>query len=296
MEASAELLRGIAALLWPITVLTVVVIFRRELRTLLSRLRKAKAFGQEVELDESLDQLERRTEELSEVQEPITPPAVETTNEDLADDVFSQVREEAAGSPKAALVLVSAELERAVRDKLGDLGQMDLLRGRRPITLRTGLEELARRTNLSMETLDAVHRFSEVRNRIVHGYTNVDEEEVRRAINLGLDLLTAVRSVPSQVTVVLYPHVQVYADPEGKELRTDCHGVMLEIIDTDDSDMRTSVFPTTRTHFVKGMRVAWEWSSRRKWGESWYRNPESGEIEYGWSGSLEFIGRNLEEI
>jgi Protein of unknown function DUF86 len=273
----------------------VVAMFRKELRALLSRLRRAKLLGQEVELDESLDQLERTTEHLSELKEPIAPPVVETPKEDVSDDLY-QIRELTDLSPNAALALVAAELERAVRHKLGALGQMDVFRSRRPLVLRSGFEELARRTDLPMETLIALRQFSDIRNRIVHGYSDIDREEVRRAIDLGLDLLAAVKAVPSEIAVVLYPHVEVYADPEGKEARTDCHGIMLDISSPNGSDKRTSVFPTTRTHFVKGMRVAWEWSSRRQWGESWYRHPESDNIEYAWSSSLEFVGRNLAEM
>lgn len=55
------------------------------------------------------------------------------------------------------------------------------------------------------------------------------------------------------------------------------------------------IFPTTRDHFKKGKRVAWEWSDHRSWGESWYRDPDSNEIKYAWTGSLEFVGRHLED-
>ena len=296
MEAAADLLRGIAALLWPLTVLTIVVMFRKELRALLSRLRKAKLFGQELELDESLDRLERSTEELAEVQEPIAPPVFDLSIDPVTDEDISQIQSLVDVSPNAALREVAGQLERAVREKLGALGQMDMFRGRRPLMLRSSFEELAKRTSLPMETLVALRRFNDVRNRIVHGYTDVDLDEVHRAIELGLDLLAAVKAVPSEIAIVQYPHVQVFADQDGNQLRTDCHGVMLEISNSDGSEKRASVFPTTRTHFVEGMRVAWEWSSRRKWGESWYQDPESDELKYAWSSSLEFVGRNLAEI
>jgi hypothetical protein len=59
MEAWSDLLRGVAAVLWPIVILVLLLIFRPEVTGLFSRLRKAKLLGQEVELDESLDKLNR---------------------------------------------------------------------------------------------------------------------------------------------------------------------------------------------------------------------------------------------
>jgi hypothetical protein len=60
MQDFAELLKGIAAVLWPLVVVVAIFVFRKELQALLARLRKAKFLGGELELDESLYQLEDR--------------------------------------------------------------------------------------------------------------------------------------------------------------------------------------------------------------------------------------------
>ena len=56
------------------------------------------------------------------------------------------------------------------------------------------------------------------------------------------------------------------------------------------------IFPTTRDHYKKGMRVSWEWNGSLKWGDTWYRDPESHEIKHAWSASIEFVGRDLDTL
>jgi hypothetical protein len=42
--------------------------------------------------------------------------------------------------------------------------------------------------------------------------------------------------------------------------------------------------------------VAWEWDLSTVWPETWYRHPDTGEIEYGWTEAGEFVGRHLEDV
>src|SRR5688572_25802343 len=51
INAVADLLSAVAALLWPIALVGLVYAFRPEVKRLLWRLKKARLFGQEVELD-----------------------------------------------------------------------------------------------------------------------------------------------------------------------------------------------------------------------------------------------------
>ena len=87
-------------------------------------------------------------------------------------------------------MLLSAELDRAVRELLASLGGKHPFR---PLPLRRGLEELAQRTSLPHETLRALHQFSEVRNLIVHGRGHVSDDEILRAIDSGLVILKAIQ-------------------------------------------------------------------------------------------------------
>jgi hypothetical protein len=99
-----------------------IIVFRKELQALLARLRKAKFLGGELELDESLDQLERTAEALEAEATPtpqeLEPPSAETPEF----DIDPKILEEPARVTKIALMLLSAELDRAVREILASLG------------------------------------------------------------------------------------------------------------------------------------------------------------------------------
>ena len=58
-----ELISAIAKLLWPIIALVIILIFRKDIAALLTRVRKGKLFGQEVELDPSMDEFRKRVGE-----------------------------------------------------------------------------------------------------------------------------------------------------------------------------------------------------------------------------------------
>jgi hypothetical protein len=297
MRSFADLLRGIAALLWPIFAIGILIVFRKELSALLYRLRKAKILGVEAELGERLDELQETAQSLPQGVEPVSPPASEPTTTGETEDVSRLVLEEASRSPKVALMLLSAELERSVRQLIGSLGD-EKPPGRRGrfVSLRSGLEELVKRTNLPVATLGALNQFSEVRNSIIHGKSDISDDEILRAVDSGLVILKSVEAVPRETHIVHFPNAEVFSDPEARRLRTDCHAVILDTYSPGGAVRSLRVFPTTCTHFVKGMRVAWDWNSARVWGESWYKDPDDNEVKYAWTESAEFVGRNLEQV
>ena len=292
MQDFAELLKGIAAVLWPLVVVVAIIIFRREVSALLTRLRKAKFLGGEVELDESLDRLEKTAEALEAEASP-TPQELESPTADGSDDIVPKILEEASRSPKVALMLLSAELDRAVRELLVSLGGE---RRSRPLSLRKGLEELAQRTSLPGDTLRALDQFSEVRNLIIHGGGQVSNDEILRAIDSGLVILKAVKAIPHESHTVHQENLDVYSDSECRQLREDCKGVLLQSLSAGGAITEYRVFPTTRVQYRKGMRVSWEWNLDHEWGNTWYRDPESNEIKLAWSSSLEFAGRDLDRL
>jgi hypothetical protein len=292
MQDFAELLKGIAAVLWPLVVVVAIIIFRKEVSALLTRLRKAKFLGGELELDESLDRLERTAEAL-EAEATSGSQELESPTVGGPDDIVPKILEEASRSPKVALMLLSAELDRAVRELLASLGGEPRSRS---LSLRKGLEELAQRTSLPDETLPALDQFSEVRNLIVHGRGQVSNDEILRAIDSGLVILKAIRAVPHESHAVHRDNVDLYSDSECKQLREDCKGVTLESLSAGGAITKYRIFPTTRDDYKKGMRVSWEWNGSSKWGNTWYRDPESGEIKYAWTSSVEFVGRDLDRL
>src|SRR2546425_10821529 len=72
-----QLIAAISSLLWPVAIIVLIVVFRNNVRALISgrKLKRGKFFGQEFELEEELDRLEQETEGLAEATVVIPPPA-----------------------------------------------------------------------------------------------------------------------------------------------------------------------------------------------------------------------------
>jgi hypothetical protein len=313
---AADLIRAIAALTWPVVLIVFLFLARHEITGLLRRMRRGKALGAEFEFDEPLDALERVAEkaeqnadrspvvyeksgrvvagthaggsaevtrdEAGEDEHPAARPTVEAER-DVEDEI---ARILASGSPKGALVILAAELERAARVVLAS-SQDPASWERQPFW------QTLNRLDLSPPIREAVNEFREVRNKIVHG-RGASDDEVLRAIDSGLRILRAVESIPVEVHVVYDPAVRIFADDAGQSLRP-VHGVLLES-QARGGEPEYRIYPTSRPDLEKGKAVTWEWSFDRIWGESWYRDPRDGAIKYAWTSSAEFAGRHIEDL
>ena len=65
MSEISELLKALASLLWPIFAFVVLFLFRSQLGDAIGRFKKGKLLGQEVELNDSLANLQRSASQLS---------------------------------------------------------------------------------------------------------------------------------------------------------------------------------------------------------------------------------------
>src|SRR5258705_10171052 len=80
LTALASLLSAVAASLWPALFLWAIFHFRRELRRLLPRLRRGKFLGQELELADEIDQVQRTVGAVSgEVEQTVADVTPDTT-------------------------------------------------------------------------------------------------------------------------------------------------------------------------------------------------------------------------
>ena len=296
MKDWAEFLRAISALLWPTLGFVALFVLKAELKDLLNRVRKGKVLGQEIELSESLEKLSASAEKTaSEVAAlPPAPPAALPAADSLTADsaLEREVLGELGRSPKAALMLLASGMEREVRQLLASMGRLD---PRRPLSFPQAIQVLDESGGLLRHVAGSVDQFWSVRNRLVHG-RSASDEDIIRAIDSGLVILRTIKGIPHEQNVVHHPGVEVFSDREGKTLRAGVRAIVLETTSPGGAKTTRRVYPTTRTHFEKGMRVAWDWSFDLGWGESWYRDPHSGLIEYGWTSSAEFIGRDLNDI
>lgn len=281
-----EYLNAAAALLWPIVVLILLLSFRKEIIGLARRLQKGSFLGAEAEFGPELDQLQkeaaRATQEAEAAVEMIGSAAESPTakSNDL-DALRAEVLAEAQRSPRLALMLLSAEIEKLARRVAGETGgQYKSLYA----SVRKWQEHLPSHAG------EAFRLFAAVRNRILHGGTASDEE-ILRAIDSGLALAAALRSLPTSKLVVLQAGIELFTDPECK-VPADGKGVMLSVKDPE-GDTEIQIWPTRRDYGV-GISVSPEWAFEKVWPATWYRHPDSGEVIHAWLQAAEFVGRNLD--
>lgn len=295
MQAYALLIQAIAALLWPLFAFTALFVFRAQIADLAKRLKKGKLSGQEIELEESLNKLTRSAESAqSEVAAiPAPPESVRSSEENAAEqDVVRRILSEAARSPKAALICLASELETLAREVLAATGHLN---GRRVVSVQQAITELHRAFKLQSHVPSSLQYFWDIRNRVIH-LGEGTEEDILRAIDSGISILKALQAIPREVNIVYSPSVPLFADADLKIPIDQVHGVMLETLSPDGETRSFRIFPSTRTHFVSGKRVSWEWNMGLVVGAAWYRDPESGVANPAWHSSAEFIGRHLDEL
>jgi hypothetical protein len=188
-------------------------------------------------------------------------------------------------------MLISAEIERQLRE----------------LTINTGLSQrqqllqsaqawhvVAQTFGLPQHVLSTVGLFRSARNSIVHGFSPSDDE-VLRAIDSGIILLRTLTAIPHETYIVRNVAIPIYSDDKCMKRNVDATGVMIEKTSPGGASKSLQVFPTTRTHFGIGNRVAWEWNLKHQFAAAWYRDPVSNDIQVAWDSSAEFIGRNLDE-
>lgn len=293
-----DILNGIASILWPAVAVVAIIVFRSELKDLMHRLRKGKVLGQEIELDSSLGALEVETEQfasepLPEVSTP-DPSAVpsSTVQTDSVEAEIDGILETARTQPTLSLIQTAVALEREGRRLIAATGRLgELPRSAGLVQTAVILEGAA---SFPPGSLDAIRAFAEIRNKIVHGAGAVPVDDVLRSIDIGIVLLRRIASVPRERHVVLNPEVPIYGDADAHELLPGM-GVLLETTSPGGAVITFRIFPTMRTHFRKGMEVAWEWNNSCRWGPAWYQDPQKG-LTKAWDGSMEFVGRDLSEV
>jgi hypothetical protein len=316
-----DILNGLAALMWPVVVITAIIIFTPEIRGFLRRIRMAKMFGGRVVFDKDLDKLQSGATAFEATPIPTVIPvepepvvvAAEasivagftatavgtaysptvTVSGDQLESEIEVVLGVAAMSPKAGLIQLSSDLERTTRRIIAITGHIGEMRS--GASLRELAEILERVTTLPRGSLDVFGTLAQVRNEIVHGSTAVTDDEIMRAIDSGIVLLRSLKAVPLEINVVEHPGVAIYADSSGND---ELPGKGVILITTSPGGAVTSrrIFPTLRGHFVAGMQVAWEWDSTNVWGEAWYLDPDTHEFSVAWTSSMKFVGRDLADV
>jgi len=294
MNAFAELLKALAAIAWPAFAFYALWKFHPELRDLLARLRKGKVLGQEIELADSLSKLSAIAS-AAEAEAAAIPSPRKTESAAMSaadDDTIQRVLGLVATSPKAALLVLAAEIEREVRQILASTG---LLRGRRHVPVEQAFAELDADGTLPKHVPSSLRLFWSIRNRLAHGH-DTNTGDILSAIDSGIALLRALRAVPHEEHTVYHPGVVLYSDQSLRNELSGVRGLILEVRSPGGASTARRIYPTTRDDYRKGSRVAWEWSDAKTFGEAWYRDPDSGDARYAWTSSMEFVGRDIAKL
>ncbi|MGD0270538.1 MAG: hypothetical protein ABSB14_15840 [Candidatus Sulfotelmatobacter sp.] len=210
-----------------------------------------------------------------------------------------QILEEAAASPVVAIMRLTLEIDRELRKLLAATGNLSQYQGVLPEAI--GLLERANGIELPRELKDTLTQFWSLRNHVVH--SQVSEHMALRALDYGLRILKMVKSIPRYSYVVVRADIPVYANSAcNPPAREDVRGVILETFSPEGKPTGRHIFPSTKTYSA-GESVSWEWNRQNEkgWGPSWYQEPDPNDpstrtIKSAWGESLEFVGRNLEDI
>ena len=287
MQRAADLIRAIATLIWPLGVISLIVVFRTELRALTRRLRRLSLFGQQVELGEALNTLETQAQAAVAIEGDRSGSGERDESDEAG---TADILRLAATSPRVALIALNERLERSLRRLLASAGWASDAQIRRA--------SLAQLIDLvppqALPQRDAFIVFDRVRNSMIHGGESVDERDILRAIDSGLTLMESLRSFPIETHIVVAVE-PLFTDAQCTQESARGRAVVLEIrVPEGISLLRREVWPTSKPHYKPGMEVGSEWDTDAShgWTEVWVRDPESGSPRRI-PGTLDFIGRDL---
>ncbi|MHB1146331.1 MAG: hypothetical protein ACYC01_01910 [Lutibacter sp.] len=290
-ELVNELITAISHILWPIVVLVVVYIFKTEISSLLNRIRKGKFFGQELELDEEIKQFKIATEIAS---NSITVDENLLKNEEKKnDEKLNEILESSITDPTIAIIMLSREIEKELRNISGAFGILDKLEYK---SISNTFEFLIERNLVSNTILKSVKIFLDLRNKIVHGKAIEDEKQIIRVIDIGSNLLETLKNIPRAKYIVFKTDIDLFSDPECKNIRPDIKGIILETISPENIHISYNLRPTNVEDYKVGDSITWEWSFRNIWDKTFYKNPDDGRIINAFDSSAEFIGRPFRKL
>jgi hypothetical protein len=293
-----QLITAIARLLWPVVIILIVAMFRRDIRTLASRLRKGKFLGQELELAEQTQQFEQHVAAAERAQAPI--PMIDPAKDRqaqlselrISNDKVNRFLEEAARDKLLALVRIWIEIEQELRAIVAAYGFLQFVHGS---DVTQYVRVLLEKKVISKETANSIEGFYELRNRLLHGNLREGyrETELVALIDSALRLLDILKSIPRETYTVL-SLVPFFSDNLATQEVEGARAVLLDV-SSHDGNHRFAAYPTTK-EYESGQEVSWEWSLNKVWGPAWYREPHTGAIKHGWGSAAEFVGRPLETI
>lgn len=213
-----------------------------------------------------------------------------------AEQTEKQILELALISPKATFMLLVLEIDRELRKLLASTGALKRYLEHPMPTPPEALKILSSVSGaiIPVELKEKIAEFWTMRNSIVH--RNI-EDPPPVAFDHGLSVLRILRSVPRPSYIVRKANVDLFSDKMCRIKRPDVKGVLIETFDADGKSQVKQVHPSRR-EYREGMSLSWEWNYDRHvgWDETWYKNPENEQCTLAWSESMEFTGRDVNQV
>ena len=206
----------------------------------------------------------------------------------------SKILEEAIQSPAVAMMRLSLEIDRRLRLILAVIGRLNDYTGQSPTEALDLIGLSIEGSAIPAELRDTLKNFWDIRNKVVHN-GSPQQGLAMRALDYGFRILRILQAIPRPSHIVRAV-VYVCSDSACSIVRQDIRGVILESFGAKGESQGRHIH-ASRKHYVGGQSVSWEWDTRGSgWGETWYREPQSGQVQLAWSEASEFVGRPLEEI
>jgi len=330
-----EFISAFAELLWPIVTLVAVFLFRGDLRALLKRIKKAKVGNHEIDFSEdasalkntvanavaetekrlgspktnkfytidkatprlshnqpSPDELDRQNDEDLARAQSFILPGQGLLPHPIAGQNIINLRKHISENAFEAVFLIYAELERSIRDVLLAEG-VDLRRSK-------GLRDLAKmlqlKKKLSLEFDQAIHQFSDLRNKLAHTYKKVSTVELTSIANAGLQLIDIIQRIPRNIIYIQQTDIPIYTDNDGRVQAMEYEGLFLLFAAIPgQTGAGMHVITSKKRYYQTGKLVSSEWGEKTRM-DLWIRSSEKEGLLKIKSGSEIFAGRDIGEL
>lgn len=286
-ELVNQLITSISQLLWPITLFVLILLFRKDISILLHRLKKGKILGQEIELSDEIDKFKEVTKDAVES----LPVDVKVASFTVMDNTLEEILTKAADDPKIAIILLATEIEKEIRSFIASTG---LLSEIKVITIKPAFDLLVERKFIPSSLQESVAIFWDLRNKIIHGKKIEDDGQLIRVLDIGVQLLNTLKSMPHGKHFV-NQLLDLFSDPSCTAKIDGVIGVFLET-KNEKGTLDFKIFPSRKKNYKVGMQVTWEWSFEKIWEETWYINPHTHKPRMAWQSAAEFVGRSIDDI
>lgn len=286
-ELINELIIAISHILWPILALVIIFTFKKEISSLLNRLRKGKFLGQELELNNEIDKFKDLTEK---AQKSV---GGENDQEEIKNSKGDEILSKSIEDPTIGIIMLSREIEKEIINITASLGLLSKIENK-PITYR--FQVLVESKYLAESILNSVKIFWDLRSKIVHGKTIEDEKQIIRVLEIGTTLLDTLKNIPRAKYSVYKKDVDLYSDSQCLTKRNDVKGIILETISPEGIHISYNLRPTTKNFYNEKDLVAWEWSFDNIWNRTFYKDPDTDRIIKAFDSSAEFVGRPIHSI